>query len=74
MESCSIYAWIRKLNIVRMLIHNLIYRFNAVLHQNLSRLFALDHLIFKFTWKCIQLSCQNNSEKNKIGELAQIQD
>lgn len=54
-----LYSWIRKLNIVRMLIiHNLSYRLNAVLHQNPGRLFVPDHLIFKFTWKCIQLSSQ----------------
>lgn len=65
--SAVLHSRIRKLSIVRMLIiHNLIYRLNAVLHRNPSRLFVPDHLIFKFTWKCIQLSSQNNSEKNKV--------
>lgn len=65
-----LHSWIRKLDIVRMLIIcNLIYGLNAVLHQNPSRLFVLDHLTFKFTWKCIQLSSQNNSEKNKVENL-----
>ena len=75
----TLYSLIRKINIVRMLIlYNLIYRFNTILHQNPSRLSVEgDNLIFKFrfTWKCIGLSKsgQSNFVKNKVGAHAPVQ-